>query len=318
MVEMLSGIEPWPDHTQLQLMTAIVVDRESPNIPDDAPSILDKLLQQCFQFECEDRPSATGLVHLLEGLWAGMVKTDSSQLGLLADAMLRNSWAKREVYEYSRLISAHECSDPELVARYEAYKAQLESEGANPQGIEKLLFHGCAETAVATIAREGLRKQLQRSASSSQWQRFGSAFYFGVQSSKSHEYPLQEMLSLEPGTHTRSMLLCKVATGKAYKTKTNMPDLIEAPSGFHSVYGCADASGPMNYDEVVVYNEAAIQPYAIVRYEYVKHPPLSGITSSESEVEHTPTASAPSRETLEGYPIDVLVEGDEDEWPEDL
>jgi serine/threonine protein kinase len=287
MVEMLSGIEPWQDHDTIQILSAIVVDKESPKIPKGVPPPLNKLLQQCFQFDCEDRPSATGLVNLLERLLAAMVKTDSSQLGLLADAMLRSSWAKREVYEYSRLISADECSDPKLVARYEEYKAKLESEGANPQDIEKLLFHGCAENAVTNISRQGLRKERQRSASGSQWQRFGAAFYFGVQSSKSHEYPLEDMRNLPPGTHTRSMLLCKVATGKVYETKENKPDLEAAPPGYHSVYGFADASGPLNYDEVVVYDEAAIQPYVVVHYEFVKHPPvpLSSIASSDEESE---------------------------------
>jgi serine/threonine protein kinase len=305
MVEMLSGIMPWQDKPRpQQIMTVILMKKQSPDVPQSLAPSLNKLLKQCFHFDGSDRPSATGLVRILQGTLAEMVETDSSQLDLLADAMLRGSWAKRDVYEYSRLIRVEECSDPELVVRYETYKAQLESEGANPQDIEKLLFHGCAEKSVAKIAREGLRKQLQRSASSSQWQRFGAAFYFGVQSSKSHEYPLQEMQSLPPGTHMRSMLLCKVATGKVYETKINMPNLTNAPSGFHSVYGFADTSGPLNYDEVVVYNEAAIQPYLIVHYEFVKHAPSSVIVSSDDEPE--------PEYSLGGYTIDVLEEGDED------
>jgi hypothetical protein len=43
----------------------------------------------------------------------------------------------------------------------------------------------------------------------------------------------------------------------------------------------------LNYDEVVVYDEAAIQPYVVVHYEFVKHPPVpvSGIASSDEEPE---------------------------------
>ena len=43
------------------------------------------------------------------------------------------------------------------------------------------------------------------------------------------------------------------------------------PFGCHSVYGIATPTGPLNYDELVVYDEAAILPYAVVTYTFVKH-----------------------------------------------
>jgi hypothetical protein len=46
--------------------------------------------------------------------------------------------------------------------------------------------------------------------------------------------------------------------------------LIGAPQGYDSVHGLAHAEGPLNYDELVVYSEAAILSYAIVTYEFVK------------------------------------------------
>ena len=45
----------------------------------------------------------------------------------------------------------------------------------------------------------------------------------------------------------------------------------EAPPGYDSVYGQADSSGPLNYDEMVVYKEEAILPFAVVEYRFMKH-----------------------------------------------
>ena len=90
----------------------------------------------------------------------------------------------------------------------------------------------------------------------------GPGFYFALQASKSHEYPPREMQALPPGTHSRSMLLCKVAKGKVFRTERNMDTLTQPPDGFHSVLGVATEEGPLNYDELVVYDEAAILPCA--------------------------------------------------------
>ena len=90
----------------------------------------------------------------------------------------------------------------------------------------------------------------------------GPGFYFALQASKSHEYPPREMQALLPGTHSRSMLLCKVAKGKVFRSERNMDALTQPPDGFHSVLGVATEEGPLNYDELVVYDEAAILPCA--------------------------------------------------------
>ena len=41
-----------------------------------------------------------------------------------------------------------------------------------------------------------------------------------------------------------------------------MDTLTQPPDGFHSVLGVATEEGPLNYDELVVYDEAAILPCA--------------------------------------------------------
>jgi hypothetical protein len=79
------------------------------------------------------------------------------------------------------------------------------------------------------------------------------------------------MSRLAKGEHTRKMLLCKVARGKVYKTEKNMDQLNgAAPPGYNSVHGDAQKGGPLNYDEIVVYDEEAVLPYAIVEYRFQK------------------------------------------------
>ena len=64
----------------------------------------------------------------------------------------------------------------------------------------------------------------------------------------------------------------KVVKGRMHRTEVNMDTLQGAPPpGCHSVYGIATPTGPLNYDELVVYDEAAILPYAVVTYTFVKH-----------------------------------------------
>ena len=79
------------------------------------------------------------------------------------------------------------------------------------------------------------------------------------------------MRKLPPGLHTRKMLLCKVARGKIHKTAANMDTLQgHAPEGFDSVHGDAQKGGALNYDEIVVYKEEAVLPFAVVEYNFHK------------------------------------------------
>ena len=67
------------------------------------------------------------------------------------------------------------------------------------------------------------------------------------------------------------MLMCKVALGKIYKTQDNLDTLQgAAPRGYDSVYGDAQRTGSLNYDELVVYKEEAVLPWAIVEYRFIK------------------------------------------------
>eukprot|EP01048_Picozoa_sp_COSAG05_P009301 COSAG05_NODE_754_length_7519_cov_4.955256_7_plen_55_part_00 len=43
-----------------------------------------------------------------------------------------------------------------------------------------------------------------------------------------------------------------------------------APEGFHSIHGMADQDTTFSMDELVVFEEAAILPYAVVEYVFKK------------------------------------------------
>ena len=100
------------------------------------------------------------------------------------------------------------------------------------------------------------------------------------------------MRLLPAGEHTRSMILCKVAKGEVFKTKDNMDQLQgEAPLGYHSVHGLATADGGLNFDELVIYEEAAVLPYAVVTYRFRKH----HLSTPAARKPHVPRGAAATR-----------------------
>ena len=79
------------------------------------------------------------------------------------------------------------------------------------------------------------------------------------------------MRALGPGVHRRRMILCKVAKGVAFPATTNMSNLQgQAPEGYHSIHAMATDDTPFTMDELVVFEEEAILPYALVEYEFRK------------------------------------------------
>jgi hypothetical protein len=96
---------------------------------------------------------------------------------------------------------------------------------------------------------------------------------FALQSSKAQDYPLTPMSLVPVGDHSRIMLVCKVAAGRQKDTTENMPTQQGAPAGFDSVCGRPPQNptgSDLRYDELVVYKEEAVLPYAIVKYNYQK------------------------------------------------
>ena len=111
--------------------------------------------------------------------------------------------------------------------------------------------------------------------SSSYWQRFGKGFYFAPNSSKAYDYPVAGRAGNTPPVATlpyRALLVCDVVPGRKYTLRTNVPSLQGPPPGYHSVYGRAKwlwfkVSPHLNYDELVVFNAAAIRPSFILLCE---------------------------------------------------
>jgi serine/threonine protein kinase len=306
MLEMLTGLPPWPASadgapaTYPKIMTKMLVKQQTPlsaatdQVLKDIPDELTELLSKCFALKQGDRPVPAEVAPVLKGLLRVTgnsaavvdaldpgrpitltVRQAGSAAYTSADSLLQNTWIKREVYEFISLVEVHEIDNARLQARYDKYRGSMPADTGN--GNEHQVFHGCPASAVElgtadNIVEHGFLAKFQTS-SAGEWQRFGPGFYFALQASKSHEYPLPVMSALQYGDHEKTMLLCKVAKGKVHQTKENMDQLQDAPPGFHSVLGIATADGPLNYDELVVYNEAAVLPYALVTYKFRKLDP---------------------------------------------
>ena len=312
MVQMLTGLPPWPSNATPQVIMAnLLVKKQRPQLPEtgEAPAELRDLLRRCFGHDPMTRPLPTEIEVSLRDIRTNLesapildpnrptslaVRGPGTEAYTHADSLLQNTWVKRDEYEFMKLIEVKEVDNPRMQRRYKAYKESMPAEVLN--GNEVLLFHGCAEEVIESICQNGLLKKYWTTAAGA-WQRFGPGFYFALQSSKSHDYPLLPMRALTPGQHTRSMILFKVAKGKVYVTHENMDDLNGAPPGFHSVHGQAGThrdGGHLRFDEVVVYEEAAMLPYAVVTYMFKKHPIAKQALEQRKALAPTP-APAPAR-----------------------
>ena len=134
-------------------------------------------------------------------------------------------------------------------------------------------FHfACAENQDPSFAelRDVVRTLCDDSVTA-RWSMEGLGFYFALNSSKAHEYPIKEMTQRPPGSQRRKMLLCRVATGREFRMKKNL-DRGETvpPPGYDSVHGEGGTGSTLNWDELVVYSEEAVLPYAVVEYGFAK------------------------------------------------
>lgn len=232
-----------------------------------------------------------------EGGFVRTVSRSHSDVWTHANTLMMSTWISRDRYEFTGLIKVEEVHNPKLQQAYDRHKEVLAKrvqqagthshEPYQQTGMqggtvldpvdpsiyanETLVFHGCAPEAVEPICLNGFQKVFWQSATGS-WQRFGPGFYFALQANKSHSYPLQIMRKLQPGDHKRQMILSRVARGRVHETTKNLSHLKgSAPDGFDSVHGKAGMEGSeMNDDELVVYDEGAILPFAIVTYGFTK------------------------------------------------
>ena len=172
MVEMLTGEPPWPHgHKYPQIMTDILMKSKTPELPVavSVPARVRDLLKRCVLLDQTGRPKASEIASVLRELMATMESTSAQPMldpnrptrTLLcavdssaythADSLLRSSWAKRDMYEFLRLIEVKEVDNPRLHRRYEQYK-----QGLPEHGNEQLVFHGCSEGVVESLVEQGL------------------------------------------------------------------------------------------------------------------------------------------------------------------
>ena len=91
--------------------------------------------------------------------------------------------------------------------------------------------------------------------------RYGRGLYFSATSGKSNDYATGSE-RLRHGRLWRTLFLAKVAAGTAFRTTEAELDITRPPDGYDSVVGNV---GPnLNYDELVVYKEAAALPEFLV------------------------------------------------------
>ncbi|EIM82320.1 ADP-ribosylation [Stereum hirsutum FP-91666 SS1] len=95
------------------------------------------------------------------------------------------------------------------------------------------------------------------------WGRFGRGLYTSSTSSKS-DNPYTKNAGGAVASPYKAMLLNKVAVGRGYKTRIDMPTTTSPPAGYDSVLG--ETGITLNYDELVVYRSEAIIPTYLVIY----------------------------------------------------
>lgn len=117
-----------------------------------------------------------------------------------------------------------------------------------------IMQHGFSLTRAGTGPNAGRRLGL----------RYGHGLYFSATSGKSNDYAW-EAERWRAGRAWRCMLVASVAAGRAFCTHEGELELdVLPPDGFNSVVGEVGAN--LNYDELVVYDEAAAIPEYLLVY----------------------------------------------------
>ncbi|KAF7357346.1 PARP catalytic domain-containing protein [Mycena sanguinolenta] len=165
-------------------------------------------------------------------------------------------------------------------ASYKAYQRTVENAGhfvasGRSPGNENRRWHGtqrecnlgdkgnaqfCASTNCSLCCIIQSSFDISLSGAKTGWGRFGKGIYTSSTSSKSDDYSYNDCSSL-----FKAILLNKVIVGEGCKLTHDSPLLTAPPAGYDSVLG--EKGGSLNYDELVVYTNAAIQPSFLVIYE---------------------------------------------------
>ena len=184
--------------------------------------------------------------------------------------LFKDKWVKGSPPEPEAIFAV---SNPTLFQTFQFYARQLREKDADSTTGQ--FFHGTSllcelavnnslcdndDCGVCGIAKRGFDPAL-RGTNIPRFKRFGLGFYLAPNSSKCHDYT-QGME--EYGF--RAQLLCLVACGTKFETKSDHTTLTTPPRDCDSVYG--QSGGTLNYDEVVVYDCKAIYPEFVIVYKH--------------------------------------------------
>lgn len=194
-------------------------------------------------------------------------------------------------------------SPAESVKRYKEYRARIAADpnvsNSKHPGNEKLLFHGTNRSCWLAEDTSGLPLcrlpdchlcrvirnsfDVRRCGTKHKFRRFGIGIYTTSCSSKADDYSV----SPETGSESpfRVMLVNRVVVGNPYTLRDNAPNLIEPPSGHHSIVG--EPGVDLNYPETVVYDNDAIRPAFLIVY---RNPSKGRIHTLWSILVNTPLA----------------------------
>ncbi|CBN80082.1 conserved unknown protein [Ectocarpus siliculosus] len=127
---------------------------------------------------------------------------------------------------------------------------------------------GLSSCSVCNICMLGfnLGKNVARTARATRFPlRYGPGVYLSSVSGKANDYAGRSAKTGSDGTELRCMFVANVAVGKAFNTKSsNLPQSACPPLGYQSVVG--EVGQALNFDEVVVYKEAAVLPTHLIVY----------------------------------------------------
>ncbi|KAG2053355.1 ADP-ribosylation [Suillus hirtellus] len=173
-------------------------------------------------------------------------------------------------------------SSPASIAKYEAYRAAVESRGnfvaaGRSAGNENRRWHGttrecnlgdngnctlCPSQTCSLCCILKTSYNLNLFGKKTGWGRFGHGIYTSSTSSKSNDYSTNVNPSM-----LKAILLNKVVVGKGHKMTQDNTSLTAPPAGYDSVLAEVVSGGSLNYDELVCYTNDAIRPSYMVMYD---------------------------------------------------
>lgn len=252
-------------------------------------------------------PAALGTPDWFERTWKGTRGSGDYELATLTRAHPKYerikqqfcaSWDQRSSGPTPTVLRVLQVRNPQDVfERYEGYKRQLAS--ASRPVREERRFHAtsmacdfgitqsqapCVDPSCAVCSIAQTAFKLDRAGGGPLmpnlgFLRYGAGLYFSKTSSKSHAYGGGSERRRGPGGSEahRVMFLCKVALGEALRTASDRLDEaqinteVRARGGggaYDSVVGLTTAEGgSLNYEESVVYSEAAAIPSYLIVYK---------------------------------------------------